>query len=686
MQRLRLGFFLASLILLLTACPGPGETVDAPTNVQATGGVNKITVTWDFTGTVDGFNIYRSEASGDLIQQNTSLIPSDTTQYEDVNVSKGFLYKYSVTSVKGTTESGKSGKSNNAKSTDEDTQNPTVNLTSSSILLPAAGPVNLTASVTDDGTITKVEFFRSTQTSPFATDTDGSDGYKASNVTVSETTTFKALATDATGKTGQDTVQVTVDGGTTSCEAEAKSFTGVVNTPIKGDTRSAGEIAVIVSPLIGASCEDNAAKVSDPTHGDVTVNADGTFKYIPDFKYVGPDSFQYKVGTSEPATVSLTIEEVSDAEAGNQYIYYVDNASSGPATGSLADPFTEIASVEAASKAGDIIYILAGDAEYQGTVDMKKNQKLMGQGTDFVVNGLTLAEEGTAPRITASGVGDNVYGIKLGKGELPNYAVVGALEIKGITIQNVGGGPTKDHPGSGIYSDNLQGTIIIEDVTIQNVTGHGMYIDHNNHDKPSQHEITIRNVDVINPGQHGIWIDDPTNLLIEGGSITGVEFLEAQPFSGVAIDPQDEFGNHGAGKSVTIRNVLIESSNPKVIGIRFIKNNKFRSNLGETPNPLEDTNVVIEGNTINLTGTETRGIRLDTYYGIETKVEEGSSNTLNYNGDQGDLMLSSSSANNVTASQKCQKLTFGFSGGTPAQQAEALARIKGSISGVTCTE
>ena len=48
-----------------------------------------------------------------------------------------------------------------------------------------------------------------------------------------------------------------------------------------------------------------------------------------------------------------------------------------------------------------------------------------------------------------------------------------------------------------------------------------MYIDHNNHDKPSQHEITIRNVDVINPGQYGIWIDDPTNLLIEGGSITG---------------------------------------------------------------------------------------------------------------------------------------------------------------------
>ena len=47
----------------------------------------------------------------------------------------------------------------------------------------------------------------------------------------------------------------------------------------------------------------------------------------------------------------------------------------------------------------------------------------------------------------------------------------------------------------------------------------------------SEHDITIRNVDVINPGQHGIWIDDPTNLLIEGGSITGVKnSLQAPAF------------------------------------------------------------------------------------------------------------------------------------------------------------
>ena len=570
MQRLRLGFLLTILLLLLTACPAPTTEVNPPGNVKTRAQAGKIIVSWNDNGDADGFNIYRYEGTNKT-QLNTDLVT--VSPYSDETVTQGVSYEYVVTAVKDGVESAESTKTDPIEPGPVDSAAPTVDLTSSNTTLPSGGGnITLTATATPQGskTITKIEFFKGTT----SLGEDTSAPYSLPNVLVTETSTFTAKATDSAGKVGQDNVTVTVDGGTTSCQAEAKSFTGVVNTPLKAGTRAAGEIAVIVAPLIAASCTDDAAKVSDPAHGDVTINADGTFTYTPDFKYVGADSFDYSA-SGDTATVTITIDEVSAAEAGDQYIYYVDNSSSGPATGSLADPFTEIASVEAASKAGDIIYILAGDTVYQGTVDMKKNQKLIGQGTDFVVNGLTLAEAGTAPRITASGAGENVYGVRLGKGESPNYAVVGTLEVKGITIQDVGGGPTKDHPGSGFYSDNLQGKIIIEDVTIQNVTGHGMYLDHNNHDKPIENDITIRNVDVINPNQHGIWIDDPTSLLIEGGSITGVELLAAQPFSGVAIDPQDEFGNHGTGKSVTIRNVLIESSNPDVIGIRFIKNNKF---------------------------------------------------------------------------------------------------------------
>ncbi len=54
----------------------------------------------------------------------------------------------------------------------------------------------------------------------------------------------------------------------------------------------------------------------DPGHGDVTLNADGSFVYVPDSGYVGNDSFTYRLEIdgvpSKPATVSITVNQVND--------------------------------------------------------------------------------------------------------------------------------------------------------------------------------------------------------------------------------------------------------------------------------------------------------------------------------------------------------------------------------------
>src|SRR5439155_1398079 len=62
-----------------------------------------------------------------------------------------------------------------------------------------------------------------------------------------------------------------------------------------------------------------AVKVSDPAHGSVTVNADGSFTYTPTPGYTGADSFTYKAsdGTdfSNAATVSIAVSNDAPAAA-----------------------------------------------------------------------------------------------------------------------------------------------------------------------------------------------------------------------------------------------------------------------------------------------------------------------------------------------------------------------------------
>jgi len=65
-----------------------------------------------------------------------------------------------------------------------------------------------------------------------------------------------------------------------------------------------------------------AIKVSDPAHGTLVLNTDGSFTYTPNLNYYGGDTFTYRandgqVDSNDVATVSITVTPVNDPPVAN---------------------------------------------------------------------------------------------------------------------------------------------------------------------------------------------------------------------------------------------------------------------------------------------------------------------------------------------------------------------------------
>jgi VCBS repeat-containing protein len=120
---------------------------------------------------------------------------------------------------------------------------------------------------------------------------------------------FTYTISDGNGGTATGTVTVTVNPVNDPPVANNATLTLSEDTS-SGATLTASDIES--DPL-------TFAKASDPSHGTVTVNADGTYTYTPQLDYRGPDSFTFRAndGTanSAPGTVSITVNDVNDTPA-----------------------------------------------------------------------------------------------------------------------------------------------------------------------------------------------------------------------------------------------------------------------------------------------------------------------------------------------------------------------------------
>ncbi len=127
--------------------------------------------------------------------------------------------------------------------------------------------------------------------------------------------------TPTTSYTGSDSFTYTATDGVQTSAATTVSLTVTDNAPVVvnqsyGIPQNTTEnVTAAAGLLFGASDADGdafrASLVSNASHGNATVNSDGSFTYTPTTGYTGTDSFTFKANdgalNSNTATVTLTV-------------------------------------------------------------------------------------------------------------------------------------------------------------------------------------------------------------------------------------------------------------------------------------------------------------------------------------------------------------------------------------------
>jgi VCBS repeat-containing protein len=166
----------------------------------------------------------------------------------------------------------------------------------------------------------------------------------------------------------------------------------------------------------------NAALVSGPAHGSLTLNANGGFTYTPTADYNGNDSFTYRAGDgtlqSGPATVTITVTGANDGPTatGDTYSTAEDTALTVAAPGVLgndSDPDGDSLSalVDSGPAHGSLALNPDGSFTYTPAADYNGTDSFTYEASDGSLSSnpttvtIAVAAANDAPRVTVAAGG-----------------------------------------------------------------------------------------------------------------------------------------------------------------------------------------------------------------------------------------------------------------------------------------
>jgi VCBS repeat-containing protein len=308
----------------------------------------------------------------------------------------------------------------------------------------------------------------------------------ASTTPANRTVSFSVTDSNGTSSASSASRTIDVSEANQAPTANDVSYSAVGNTTLGvGTTPTAPAVTVSDNLLHHASDPDSGGAVmitgnTQPTHGSVTLNSDGTFTYVPNAGFSGADTFTYTVTDEDDSQNPKSATGTVTINVGT-VVWYVNDSLSSAGTGQSTAPFNTLAAANSAAGSNSIVFLYQGNATYTGGLSLHSGEDVYGQPHGLSVSGHGLVTAGGSNPTITNASGD---GIDLGEGSDVEAVNVSSPSGNGISATNVNAAtvgvgssvPISGAGGDGIHISGGNGNLNFGDTSVTGSTGHSLLV------------------------------------------------------------------------------------------------------------------------------------------------------------------------------------------------------------------